>query len=852
MTKQEKDPEKDKKSTKNQKPAKKNISSRAKGSLKTAAKPKNNRIDSWPDFPKKPLKVDDRVPSPTKMAEMAIEANSQELPQNMVLPLVSIVNLNVLPGVSMTFDIIRDSQKMALKESQKTNSYIFLAAIKHENKGKQDPNDIFEVGTIVKLRQIAELPSGMGFKVMVEGIARAKLVRFVEKEPFTTVEVTKLIPDAIPDANLAEAYKRMIIGSLENYAAISGKIQPDIFSTIEEIESLSLLSDTIISNLNMKFDKKTTFLEAVDTIERAGLLNEYLNEESKILFYERSLIEKVRDGLDQSQKEYFLREQMRVIKDELAESNQFTEETSKCAEMLAKIKVDDETREKFIKEIKRLEITPSNSPEISQIRNYLDLVFELPWGVNTLDNLSLDKARKILDKDHYGMEKVKERIIEFLAVRKLKSQSDILSIKGPILCFVGPPGVGKTSIAKSLAQAIGRKYVRMSLGGLHDESEIRGHRRTYIGSMPGRFINAMKQAKSSNPLILLDEVDKIGKDFRGDPAAALLEVLDPEQNNSFRDNYLEVPFDLSKVMFITTANTRDTIPSALLDRMEVVELTGYTEEEKTEIAIRHIVPKQIIENGLNKSNISFTKAGIKEIIRNYTGEAGVRGLEKKIAKICRKAAIQISDNASEKIIITPETAEKMLGHKFQEDSENLKPQIGIAKGLAWSQVGGSLLSIEVILMEGSGKMELTGQLGDVMKESARLSHSYVRSNAKSFGIDPAIFQKKDIHIHVPAGATPKEGPSAGAALTIALISAYTERPVIQKTAMTGEMTLRGNVMAVGGIKEKLIAADRFGMSKVLIPYSNRFDIEELPESVKKRLEIVPVKTIEDVIFHTMA
>jgi len=564
--------------------------------------------------------------------------------------------------------------------------------------------------------------------------------------------------------------------------------------------------------------------------------------------YSKTLSEKIRSEIEKSQKEYFLREQLRVIKGELGEKSEARIELDKYTEQLKKLEINQETRTKVEKEIKRLEVQQFGSPEISQIRNYLDLFFDLPWGKITKDNLSVDKAKIILDKEHYGMEKVKERIIEFIAVRKLKSDNNIMNIKGPILCLVGPPGVGKTSIAKSLAKAIDRKYVRISLGGVHDESEIRGHRRTYIGSMPGRFITAIKQVKTDNPLILLDEVDKLGRDFKGDPSSALLEILDPEQNNNFRDNYLEVPYDLSKVLFITTANTWDTIPHALLDRMEIVEISGYTQEEKTEIGIRHIIPKQMEENGIEKKMLSFNKESVGEIIQNYTAEAGVRGLEKRIAKICRKVAIEINKGNTEKIRITKNNLQDFLGKK-RRNSKNSKTEeiVGVVNGLAWTAVGGNVLPIEVSVLEGKGNLELTGQLGDVMKESAKLAVSIVRSKAIELGLEPSFYQKNDIHIHVPEGATPKEGPSAGAALTMALISACTGKAVNNKIAMTGEITLRGKILPVGGIKEKVIAAARFGMEKVMIPEDNKDDLDEIPESVKKSLEIITVKKIDEVI-----
>lgn len=783
-----------------------------------------------------------------KTAKPEREQKKKKASTKIKLPGIFTENLFVFPGISATFDITRESQKEALVESVKKNNLLFLGIPK---KGKRQPKrlaDIHNVGSIVKVRQMSELISGNGYKVTVEGIERGRTEKITGEKPFIFIEVNKVKSNGKEDKPFVEALRRDLLKTIENFARASGKIQPETVDMIRETGSLELVTDITTFGFIDNKDAKNHLLQTTDPSERAEYIKEYLERETDILQLEQTLAEKVKSGIDRSQKEYFLREQMNVIKKELGEKFDIGEESKKYYEQLEKLELEEDTRTKIEKEIKRLDFHHSGSPEISQIRNYLDLVFELPWGKVTKDNLSISKAKAILDREHYGMEKVKERITEFIAVRKLKSENNILNIKGPIMCLVGPPGVGKTSIAKSLAHALNRKYIRMSLGGVHDESEIRGHRRTYIGSLPGRFINAIRQTKTDNPLILLDEVDKLGRDFRGDPSSALLEVLDPEQNNNFRDNYLEVPYDLSKVLFITTANNWENIPAALYDRMEIVILSGYTREEKEEIAVRHIIPKQLEENGIKKGRLIFTRGSLRKIIQNYTAEAGVRELERMISKICRKAAIEYTEKNTKKITVKKDNVEKFLGKKKKRDgfsfSENL---VGVANGLAWTSIGGNLLPIEVSIHDGKGNIELTGQLGNVMKESARLAYSFVKSNATLLGLDPLFYVDKDIHIHVPSGATQKEGPSAGVALTMALISAYTKKSLNNKTAMTGEITLRGKILAVGGIKEKLIAASRFKIKKVYIPHENEEDTDDLPESVKKTVEIVPVKTVYEII-----
>jgi ATP-dependent Lon protease len=768
--------------------------------------------------------------------------------RQIVMPLIPLKGLHIYPGVSLSFDVLRDGSKMALKRSERDGELLFVSS---QIEGKITwpiAEEIHDVGCVVKIRQIIELPNGGGFKVLAEGHSRGRILRYIEKAPFYIVEIEEMDSVSPYIDSYIQAYRRTLLSTLENYGTMSSKVPPEMISVLRSVESLSLLSDMIASNMNFPHREKQDLLETFDVVERTKKLIDLIGKETEISFIEKTIMEKVRTTIDKGQKDYFLREQIRVIQEELGDKIGIQEETDKYNEQMGRLVLRDEIREKLSKEIARLANQPLGSPEGSQIRSYLDVVFELPWGKQSKDRLSILQARKTLDKDHYGLEKVKERILEFLAVRKLKIESGINDSKGPILCLVGPPGVGKTSIAKSLAEALGRKYIRMSLGGVRDEAEIRGHRRTYIGSMPGRFIQAMKQAGTDNPLILLDEIDKLGNDYRGDPSAALLEVLDPEQNNTFRDHYLEIPYDLSKVLFITTANTWETIPQALLDRMEIVMLSGYTQEEKLEIAVRHIVPKQVKENALKKTNIAFSREAILEMIEFYTREAGVRGLERQIAKACRKVAMMMGEKDVKRVSITPENLEQILGKKvYRHDQAFTTDQVGVATGLAWTPSGGDTLAIEVDVMDGSGKIELTGQLGDVMQESARIAISYVRSHAGALAIDKDLIQKSDIHIHVPAGATPKDGPSAGITLTTALVSVFTGKGIKHNVAMTGEMTLRGRVLPIGGLKEKLIAAVRAGIDTAIVPLENKKDLEDLPESVLSKLTIHFVSTIEEVL-----
>jgi len=760
-----------------------------------------------------------------------------------VLPLLPLRGLTVFPYVIMHFDVGRVKSIKALDEAMVKNQLIFLVAQKDVKNDSPSEDEIYRVGTISRVKQLVKLP-GDTIRVLIEGISRAKVEEIVQEEPCFMARVVEYdIPDDEELDVEVEALKRRVIDAFEEYVKLSNKITPEILFTITTVEDAGQMCDMIASSMFLKVEQKQEILNEFNPAKRLEKLLEILIKENEILEIERSINIKVRKQIDKMQKEYYLREQLKVIQSELGNKEGVTGEVEEYKKKMEKANLPEEVEEKVKRELDRLLKMHPSSAEGGVIRTYLDWIFDLPWNKKTEEIIDLEKAEKILDEDHYGLENVKVRIIEYLAIRKLTK-----SLKGPILCLVGPPGVGKTSIAKSIARALNRNYVRMSLGGVRDEAEIRGHRRTYIGSMPGRIISAMKQAGSMNPLILLDEVDKMSSDFRGDPASAMLEVLDGEQNFAFRDHYLEVPFDLSDVLFLTTANNRDTIPRPLLDRMEVIDISGYTEEEKIEIARNHLIPKQIKEHGLKKRNLIFEEKAIRSIIVCYTREAGVRNLEREIATVCRKAAKLVISKNRKTMRITPGNLEKYLGvKKYQYDTINEKDEIGIARGLAWTPVGGDTLSIEVNIMEGSGKLELTGQLGDVMKESAKAAMSFIRSRVVDFGIDKDFYKKYDIHIHVPEGAIPKDGPSAGITLATAMFSALTNTPVKRNVAMTGEITLRGRVLPVGGLKEKILAAHRAGIDIVIVPEDNRKNIEEIPERIKEEIKIVYASNMDTVL-----
>ncbi len=758
------------------------------------------------------------------------------------LPLLPLRGLTVFPFMTLYFDVGREKSIKALEEAMINDQLIFLAAQKDASTDVPGTDDIYSIGTISKVKQLLKL-QGDTIRVLVEGINRAEIKDIIQKEPFFIAEVEEREEEENYDSNEVEALKRRLVSIFEEYVKLSGKISPDTALTVAEIENISQISDIIANNIPLKVEQKQQILSEFHPLRRIEKLLQILYQETEILEIEKDINTKVRKQIDKVQKEYYLREQMKAIQNELGDRDGIAGEIEEYRSKIPEAGLPEEVEKKVNKELDRLAKMPQGSAEGSVIRTYLDWIFDLPWNKSTEENIDLNYAEEILEQDHYGLTKVKERIVEFLAVQKLKN-----NMKGPILCLVGPPGVGKTSIAKSIAKALNRKYVRISLGGVKDESEIRGHRRTYVGSMPGRIIAALKQAGSNNPLILLDEIDKMSSDFRGDPASAMLEVLDSEQNFSFRDHYMEVPFNLSNALFLTTANTLETIPRPLMDRMEIISLSSYTEEEKANIAMKYLLPKQMELHGLTSKNLKINEETIRDIINYYTREAGVRNLEREIGAVCRKVAKTIVSENKKSVTVSRNNLEKYLGVKrFRYDVANEKDEIGIATGLAWTPVGGDTLSIEVNLMQGNGKLELTGHLGDVMKESAKAAMSYIRSKCKELKIDENFYEKYDIHIHVPEGATPKDGPSAGITLATAMVSALSGIPVNRKVAMTGEITLRGRVLPIGGLKEKVLAAHRAGIEIIILPYDNKKDIEEIPENVRQTLQFVPAENMKTVL-----
>ncbi|KNY27100.1 endopeptidase La [Pseudobacteroides cellulosolvens] len=773
---------------------------------------------------------------------------SKKVIKKHILPLLPLRGLTVFPYMILHFDVGRVKSIKALEEAMINNQLIFLVTQKEAKNDSPGEEDVYNVGTISKVKQLLKLP-GDTIRVLVEGVSRAEITEFTQNEPFFAAEVEEQIyvNDDKQSVEI-EALKRRVLSAFEDYVGLSNKISPETVLSITTIEDPGQLSDMVASNIFLKVEQKQEILNEFDPKIRLEKILEILLKEMEILEIEKNINTKVRKQIDKMQKEYYLREQLKAIQSELGDKEGVTGEVEEYKEKLKKAEFPEEVEKKVLKELDRLLKMQSGSAEGSVIRTYLDWVFDLPWNKETEEVIDLKKAEEILDEDHYGLEKVKDRIVEYLAVRKLKN-----NLKGPILCLVGPPGVGKTSIAKSIARALNRNYVRMSLGGVKDEAEIRGHRRTYVGAMPGRIIASLKQAGTKNPLILLDEIDKMSSDFRGDPASAMLEVLDGEQNFAFRDHYMELPFDLSNVMFLTTANSLETIPRPLLDRMEVIHISSYTEEEKVNIALKYLIPKQIEAHGLDKKNIEIDENTARDVINYYTREAGVRSLEREFANLCRKAARTIVSSRSKTIKITSEKLEKYLGaKKFRYDKANEKDEAGIATGLAWTPVGGDTLSIEVSLMDGNGKLELTGHLGDIMKESARAAMSFIRSKADQLHIDKNFYNKFDIHIHVPEGAIPKDGPSAGITLATAMISALTGLPVKKNVAMTGEITLRGRVLPIGGLKEKVLAAHRAGINTVIVPMDNKKDIDDIPENVRKKVKFVLASDMETVISTALA
>ena len=769
----------------------------------------------------------------TSVKESRMEIASKEMP---VIPMRAQV---IFPGASVAFDVGREMSVAATNLAEKGDQYVFLVMQRDSSKDRLQEEDFYEVGTVSRIKQISRLP-GDRIRVYAEGLFRARAVQYRRQgECFFTV-IEEIFPVRGDDSEYEEASLRAAKGIVKEITELDGKISKEVESTLASIRDAEVYINFTAHYLRMKVTLKQSVLEETYLPKRMDLFLSMLAQELEITKLERKIGEDVKKSVEKSQKEYFLREQMKAIHKELGDSE---EENGLLREKILKKCLPKEVEEKALAELNRMDKMSSSSPEYTVLRNYLDWVLDLPWSEKTTDDVDLVEVERVLNEDHYGMEKVKERVVEYLAVYLLTR-----SLKSPILCLVGPPGVGKTSIAKSIARAFKRKFVRMSLGGLKDEAEIRGHRRTYIGSMPGRILQNIKNAGTSNPVFLLDEIDKISSDLRGDPASALLEVLDPEQNATFRDRYLEVAYDLSEVMFIATANTLDTIPAPLRDRMEIIELSGYTPQEKEEIAKRYLVPKQLKANGLDKKLLSIADGAIADIIDGYTREAGVRSLEREIGAVCRKAAVRVAkDGAEKKITVTKKSLEEYLGAKrFIRNKQALRHRVGAVTGLAWTAVGGTTLDVEVCAFAGKGEILLTGQLGDVMKESARTALSYLRANADKYGIDRNDFETKDIHIHFPAGATPKDGPSAGITMSCAILSALTGRYARGDVAMTGEITLRGDVLPIGGLKEKALAADRVGISHIVIPEENKKDLEEIPENIREKLQFSCVKNADEV------
>ncbi|MGQ0533219.1 MAG: endopeptidase La [Caulobacteraceae bacterium] len=760
--------------------------------------------------------------------------------ESRVFPVLPLRDIVVYPKMAAPLFVGREKSVRALDEVMRKDKQILLAAQMDASEDEPSTDRIFTVGTVATVVQLLKLPDGT-VRVLVEGGYRAKITNFRENESFFEAEAEEL-PDENADTSEARAVARAVIDQWDNYTKLSRKTQPEVQQAISQITEPSRLADSVAAHLSVKIPDKQALLELADVPQRLERILSLIEGEVGMLQVERKIRNRVKRQMEKTQREYYLNEQMKAIQRELGDGDEGREDIAELENRIKATKLSKEARTKAEAELKKLRQMSPMSAESTVVRNYLDWLLSLPWGVKKKIKKDIDAAQQVLDEDHYGLDKVKDRILEYLAV-----QARTNKLRGPILCLVGPPGVGKTSLGKSIARATGRDFVRMSLGGVRDEAEIRGHRRTYIGSMPGRVIQSMKKAKSSNPLFLLDEIDKLGADYRGDPSAALLEVLDPEQNSTFNDHYLEVDYDLSDVLFITTANSLN-MPQPLLDRMEIIRIPGYTEDEKLEIAKRHLLPKQYENNGLKKSEFTVSEDALRDLIRRYTREAGVRSLEREIGNLARKAVRELEQKKSEKVEINAENLPDYAGvWKFRFGETDLEDRVGVITGLAWTEVGGDLLTIEAVAMPGKGAMTVTGNLKDVMKESISAASSFVRSRAIQYGVKPPVFRTRDIHVHVPEGATPKDGPSAGVAMATAIVSVLTSNPIRKDIAMTGEITLRGRVLPIGGLKEKLLAALRGGVKTVLIPKDNEKDLVEIPDNVKSGLEIVPVATVDEVL-----
>lgn len=772
-----------------------------------------------------------------------VETAREEAVKTAVMPLIPLRGLTVFPEMGLHFDIGREKSIVALERAMMMNQTVFLVSQKDAGTDLPTAEDFYHVGTVARIKQMLKMP-GDNIRVLVEGVCRGEMETLINDMPYFKARVRYVFEETYAKGVPVEvtALMRMALHLFRQYLRYRSK-EEGIFSSVDSVKDPGRMADMIMTHMDVKIEDKQQIMATFDPARRLEVLCEILTREIQILKMENDITARVKSAINQNQREYYLREQMKAIQEELGNDEDVEDEIDAWEEKLRKAFLPREVREKVEKEMRRYRKMPQSSAESGVIRSYIDWILDLPWGVSSQDNIDVIRAKEILEEDHYGLDKVKDRVLEYLSVMKLAGQ-----LKGPILCLVGPPGVGKTSIARSIARSIDRKFVRMSLGGVRDEAEIRGHRRTYIGAIPGRIMSGIKEAGTNNPVFLFDEVDKIGADYKGDPASALLEVLDPEQNKEFMDHYLEIPFDLSKVMFITTANTVDTIPRPLLDRMEIIEVSGYTEEDKVQIAQRYLIPKKVKENGLEDTGVTFTEDAVRAVINDYTRESGVRSLEREISNVCRKVARRVVEGGEAETVLDAEKIGQLLGRRrYHYDKVEGVNEIGVTTGMAWTIVGGDTLFIETTVIPGNGKLVLTGQLGEVMQESAKAGISYIRSRAKELGISENFYKECDIHIHIPEGATPKDGPSAGVTMCTSVISALTLTPVRKDVSMTGEITLRGKVLPVGGIREKVLAAHRAGIKKILLPRENEQNIDEIPENVRKQLTFVLLDTVDDAL-----
>jgi ATP-dependent Lon protease len=776
-----------------------------------------------------------------KFLDKPNEKKELQIPEE--LPLLPVRDVVIFPYMILPLFVGREKSIAAVDAALARDRLIFLAAQKELSEEEPKPEDIFTVGTVAMIMRMLKLPDGR-VKILVQGLAKGRLQSFVAEDPFFAVHVERVHEPRAPELPLeTEALMRTVRDQLTQLVSMGKAMAPEIMVVLENLEDPGSQADLVASNIGLKVADAQALIEIFDPIERLRRVKDILAKELELAAVQNRIQTQAKEEMGKSQREYFLREQLRAIQAELGETDARAEEIAELRQKLEQAGLPAEAKGEAEKQLRRLETMHPEAAEYSMLRTYMDWLVELPWSRSTKDNLDLKKARKVLDEDHYNLEKVKERILEFLAVRKLKKE-----IKGPVLCFAGPPGVGKTSLGKSIARALGRKFVRISLGGVRDEAEIRGHRRTYVGALPGRVLQGMKQAGTNNPVFMLDELDKVGADFRGDPSAALLELLDPEQNHAFSDHYINLPFDLSNVLFVATANVMDPIPSALKDRLEVIRLAGYTAEEKLSIAGQYLVPRQLEANGLKPADVRFSKNALLKIISEYTAEAGLRNLERELGSVCRKVARRYAEGRKKPVLVTESTVGRFLGPpRYLPEEELRQSEVGVATGLAWTEVGGEILYVEVNTMKGKGELTLTGHLGEVMKESAQAALSYARAHARDLGIDPDFFEGRAIHVHVPAGAIPKDGPSAGVTMATALISALSGRPVSKDVAMTGEITLRGQVLPIGGLKEKVLAAVRARIRTIIIPRRNEKDLEEIPPHLRKKVRFVSARTMDEVL-----